>query len=49
MAGTARRRREPSPYLGRLADIVDVVAVLALAPVACAVLDLYTWVRALAG
>ncbi len=48
-AGAARRRREPSPYLGRLADIVDVVAVLALAPVACAVLDLYAWVRALAG
>ena len=48
-AGTVHRRRGRSPYLGRLADIVDVVAVLALAPVACAVLDLYSWVRSLAG
>jgi type VII secretion integral membrane protein EccD len=48
-AGTVHRRTGRSPYLGRLADIVDVVAVLALAPVACAVLDLYSWLRALAG
>ena len=49
-AATAPRRRGGgSPYLGRLADILDVAAVIALAPVACAVLDLYGWVRDLAG
>ena len=49
-AATAHRRRAgSSPYLGRLADILDVTAVVALAPVACAVLDLFTWVRGLAG
>jgi type VII secretion integral membrane protein EccD len=50
MAATAHRRRAgASPYLGRLADIVDVAAVVALAPVACAVLGLYGWIRGLAG
>ena len=48
-AAMAYRRRATSPYLGRLGDILDVVAVIALAPVACAVLDLYSWVRGLAG
>jgi type VII secretion integral membrane protein EccD len=49
-AATAPRRRAgASPYLGRIGDILDVAAVIALAPVACAVLDLYSWVRNLAG
>ena len=49
-AATAPRRRGGgSPYLGRLGDILDVAAVISLAPVAFAVLDLYTWVRDLAG
>ena len=49
-AATAHRRRgDGSPYLGRIADILDITAVVALAPVACAVLNLYTWVRNLAG
>ena len=49
-AATAHRRRAGgSPYLGRLAGIVDNVAVVALAPVACAVLDLYRFARGLAG
>jgi type VII secretion integral membrane protein EccD len=49
-AATAHRRRAgSSPYLGRLADIIDVTTVVALAPVACGVLDLYSWVRGLAG
>jgi type VII secretion integral membrane protein EccD len=47
-AATAHRRR-PSPYLGRLADILDIVSVVALVPVACAVLNLYALVRGLAG
>jgi type VII secretion integral membrane protein EccD len=47
---TAHRRRPGgSPYLGRMADILDVATVVALAPVACAVLNLYGWVRGLAG
>jgi type VII secretion integral membrane protein EccD len=48
-ARAPRRRGEGSPYLGRLADIGDIVAVVALAPLACVVLDLFSWVRALAG
>jgi hypothetical protein len=50
-ASLAYRRRAGggSPYLGRVGDILDLVAVIALAPVACAVLDLFTWVRGLAG
>jgi type VII secretion integral membrane protein EccD len=49
VAATAYRGRGPSPYLGRLGDVLDVLAVVGLAPVACAVLDLYAWVRGLAG
>lgn len=45
----ARRTGTASPYLGRLADIVDITAVVALAPVACAVLGLYGLVRHLVG
>jgi len=49
-AATAHRRRGGgSPYLGRMADILDITTVVALAPVACAVLNLYSWVRGLAG
>ncbi len=49
-AATAHRPRGAgSPYLGRLADILDVATVVALAPVACAVLDLYSWVQGVAG
>jgi ESX secretion system protein EccD len=50
-ASLAYRRRAGggSPYLGRVGDILDLVAVIALAPIACAVLDLFTWVRGLAG
>jgi type VII secretion integral membrane protein EccD len=47
-AATAHRRRTGgSPYLGRLGDILDVTTVVALAPVACAVLNIYAWVRGL--
>jgi type VII secretion integral membrane protein EccD len=50
-ASLAHRRRPGtgSPYLGRVGDILDLVAVVALAPVACAVLGLFGWVRGLAG
>jgi type VII secretion integral membrane protein EccD len=49
-AATARRRSERgTPYLSRVVDIVDVTVVVALAPVACAVLGLYGWARGLTG
>ena len=49
-AATAHKRRGGgSPYVARLAGIVDMVAVVALAPVACAVLDLYRFARGLSG
>jgi len=48
-AGLTYSRRPPSPYLGRTADILDVLLVLAVVPVACAVLDLYGWARGLGG
>ena len=50
IAATAQRRRpDGSPYLSRLVDLVDIIAVIALAPVACAVLNLYGWVGGLVG
>ncbi|MEU4193251.1 type VII secretion integral membrane protein EccD [Kribbella sp. NPDC026611] len=41
--------RPPSPYLGRYAEIVEVLITLALIPVACAVLGLYGVVRGFGG
>jgi type VII secretion integral membrane protein EccD len=40
-AGATWTRRAPSPYLGRTADVLDTVAVVAVIPVACAVVGLY--------
>ena len=40
-AGATWTRRPPSPYLGRAADLLDTLAVVAVIPVACAVLGLY--------
>ncbi len=48
-AGLTYSRRPSSPYLSRLADLVDAVLLVALVPVVCAVLDLYGYVRGLAG
>lgn len=42
-------RRTPSPYLGRWADILDVLLTLAAAPIAAQVLGLYHLVRGMAG
>ena len=41
--------RTPSPYLGRLADVLDVLVALAVVPVACLVVGLYGYVRGLYG
>ncbi|RBI94713.1 hypothetical protein DRA43_32570, partial [Micromonospora provocatoris] len=40
-AGATYARRPVSPYLGRLADLTDTALVVAVVPVACAVLGLY--------
>jgi phosphate/sulfate permease len=44
-AGLAYSRRRPSPYLGRTADILDVVAIMALIPLTCAVTGLLGAIR----
>ncbi|MFG1675670.1 type VII secretion integral membrane protein EccD [Micromonospora sp. NPDC049282] len=46
-AGATYARRPLSPYLGRLADLTDTALVVAVVPVACAVLDLYDRARGL--
>jgi hypothetical protein len=46
-AGLLFSRRPPSPYLGRITDIADVLAILALVPFACGVVGLYTAIQGL--
>jgi type VII secretion integral membrane protein EccD len=41
VAGATYSRRPPSPYLGRAADVLDVLVVVSVIPVACAVIGLY--------
>ncbi|MFI7603609.1 type VII secretion integral membrane protein EccD [Micromonospora sp. NPDC049366] len=48
-AGTTYAHRPVSPYLGRVADLTDMALVVAVVPVACAVLDLYERARGLLG
>jgi len=48
-AGATYSKREPGPYLGRAADILDTLMVVAVVPVACAVLGLYGRARGLVG
>lgn len=48
-AGLSYSRRSPSPYLGRAADIADVLAIMALIPLACAVLGVFGAIRDLFG
>ena len=47
--GTGYARRPVSPYLGRVADLTDTALVVAVVPIACAVLDLYDRARGLLG
>jgi type VII secretion integral membrane protein EccD len=49
LAGVRYRRRAPSPYLGRAADIVDTLCLVAVVPLAAAVLGLYAAMRGLSG
>jgi type VII secretion integral membrane protein EccD len=46
-SGLAYSRRAPSPYVGRLADIFDVLAIMALIPLACAVLGVFDAIQGL--
>jgi type VII secretion integral membrane protein EccD len=39
----------PSPFWGRAGDILDVIVVVSLIPLALGVLELYTWIRSLTG
>ncbi|MCG5460969.1 type VII secretion integral membrane protein EccD [Micromonospora sp. MED01] len=48
-SGTGYARRPVSPYLGRVADLTDTALVVAVVPIACAVLDLYERARGLLG
>lgn len=48
-AGLVYQHRPPSPYLGRTADVLDVLLVIAVVPVTCAVIGLYGYVRGLYG
>ncbi|GIG57038.1 type VII secretion integral membrane protein EccD [Longispora fulva] len=45
--GLVYSKRAPSPYIGRLADTFDVLAIMALVPLACGVLGVYTAVQGL--
>ncbi|GAB3160487.1 type VII secretion integral membrane protein EccD [Micromonospora sonneratiae] len=44
-AGLVYSRRAPSPYLGRAADIIDVVAIMALIPLACGVAGVFSAIQ----
>lgn len=46
-AGLAYSKRAPSPYLGRFADIFDVLAIIALVPVTCIICGFYGYVQGL--
>ena len=47
--GVVHSTRDASPYLGRYAEILEVITVLAIVPVMCSVLGLYGYVRGLGG
>lgn len=46
-AGVVYSRRPPSPYLGRIAELLDVGLVLAVVPLVCGVLGLFGYVQSL--
>jgi type VII secretion integral membrane protein EccD len=47
ISGLVFGRRAPSPYLGRAGDILDVLAIMALIPLACAVIGIFDSIRGL--
>jgi hypothetical protein len=46
-AGLVYSRRSPSPYVGRIADIVDVLTIIVLVPLACGAIGLYHTIQEL--
>ncbi|TWJ07503.1 type VII secretion integral membrane protein EccD [Stackebrandtia albiflava] len=46
-AGLLYSKRAPSPYIGRIADIVDIILIVAVVPVACTAIGLFTFFRGL--
>lgn len=46
-AGMVYSRRPPSPYMGRIADILDVVAIISLIPTVCVITGFYSYVQAI--
>jgi type VII secretion integral membrane protein EccD len=48
-AGVLLSTRPANPYLGRVAEYAEIVVLLSVVPVACAVLGLYGYVRGLGG
>jgi type VII secretion integral membrane protein EccD len=46
-SGLLFSRRSPSPRLGRISDILDVFAIMALLPLACGVVGLYQYLQGL--
>jgi type VII secretion integral membrane protein EccD len=48
-AALAYSRRPPTPYLGRAAEILDVLLIVVVVPLACAVLGLFDFVRGFGG
>ncbi|GGQ02603.1 type VII secretion integral membrane protein EccD [Streptosporangium pseudovulgare] len=43
------RHGKPSPFWGRAGDILEILLIITLFPLALGVLDVYSWVRGLAG
>ncbi|HIW62534.1 MAG TPA: type VII secretion integral membrane protein EccD [Candidatus Stackebrandtia excrementipullorum] len=48
-SGILYSKRAPSPYIGRIADIVDILMIVAVVPVACTAIGLFTFFRGLLG
>ncbi len=46
-AGLLASRRPPTPYVGRIADLLDVLAIMALIPLACAVIGVFHAIQGL--
>jgi type VII secretion integral membrane protein EccD len=46
-AGLLYSRRTPTPYVGRIADFVDVLAIMALIPLASAVIGVFSAIQAM--
>jgi type VII secretion integral membrane protein EccD len=47
LAGQTWSRTAPSPYIGRAADVFDLLVVVSVVPVAAWVLDVYGWIQSL--